>query len=134
MFQKSRKMNLDEQKITSLISEGCVLDGQLKAPGFIRIDGTVHGNVTVEQGLILGEKASVNGDVVTKDMIVYGTVNGNISAQILEIKQTGKVNGDISTRQLQVELGAVYNGKLNMSYKNTPELLPKATEKDAALV
>jgi cytoskeletal protein CcmA (bactofilin family) len=65
--------------------------------------------------LILGEKGSIMGNVITKEMFIYGTVNGNIQANSLEIKATGKVSGEIRTQTLSVENGAVYNGTLSMT-------------------
>jgi len=115
LFGKKEKVALDMQSISTLISEGSVLDGNLKAPAFARIDGQVMGDVTVDEGLILGEKGSIKGNVMTKEMVIYGTVNGNLQVISLEIKATGKVNGEIHTQTLEVENGAVYNGKLSMA-------------------
>lgn len=115
IFSKKNKVELDEQAISTMISEGCVLDGNLKAPAFVRIEGQITGDVTIDEGLILGEKGLVTGNVVTKEIIVYGTVNGNISAQSLEIRSTGRITGDIKTQVLQVETGGMHNGKLTMS-------------------
>ncbi|EHQ25452.1 bactofilin family protein [Mucilaginibacter paludis] len=115
IFKKRNKIALDLQAISTLISEGCVLDGNLKAPAFARVDGKVVGDVSVDEGLILGEKGMITGHVTTKEMIVYGTVSGNISVQSLEIKSTGHINGEIITQKLLVEAGAVYNGNLSMA-------------------
>jgi cytoskeletal protein CcmA (bactofilin family) len=115
IFSKKNKVELDQQVISTLISEGCILDGNLKAPAFVRIDGQITGDVTVDEGLILGEKALIRGNVVTKEMIVYGNVYGNIHTHSLEIRSTGKISGDIKTEILQVETGGSHNGKLSMS-------------------
>jgi cytoskeletal protein CcmA (bactofilin family) len=103
LFSKKEKVALDLQSISTLISEGCIFDGNLKAPAYTRIDGQVTGDVTVDEGLILGEKGSVLGNVITKEMVVYGVVNGNIQTNSLEIKATGKVTGEITTQALTVE-------------------------------
>ncbi|HTH83097.1 MAG TPA: polymer-forming cytoskeletal protein [Mucilaginibacter sp.] len=118
VFSK-KKVALDLQAISTLISEGATVDGDLKAPAFTRIDGKVTGNVHVDEGLILGEKGTIQGNVITKQVIVYGIVHGNISVQSLEIKATGKITGDIETATLQVEAGGVYNGKLAMTSADT---------------
>ena len=115
LFGKKEKVALDMQSISTLISEGSVLDGNLKAPAFARIDGQVTGDVIVDEGLILGEKGSIKGNVITKEMVIYGTVNGNLQVISLEIKATGRVNGEIHTQTLEVENGAVYNGSLSMN-------------------
>ena len=122
VFQKKDKVTLDLQAISTLVSEGAVIEGSLRAPAYTRIDGTIKGEVFIEEGLILGEKGIVNGNIHTKDMVVYGTINGNINVQSLEIRNTGKINGDIITQTLAVESGAVYNGNLLMSRENTPLL------------
>src|ERR1700704_4845831 len=118
IFSKKDKVALDLQSISTLISEGCILDGNLKAPAFARIDGQVTGDVMVDEGLILGEKGSILGNIITKEMVVYGSVTGNIQTNSLEIKSTGKVTGEIRTQTLAVENGAVYNGSLSMTQNN----------------
>ncbi len=115
IFSKKNKLELDQQVISTLISVGCVLDGNLKAPAFVRIEGQITGDVTIDEGLILGEKGIINGNVVTKEMIVYGVVHGNIETHSLEIRNTGRITGDIKTQILQVETGGTYNGKLSMA-------------------
>jgi cytoskeletal protein CcmA (bactofilin family) len=112
---KKEKVALDMQSISTLISEGCIFDGNLKAPAFARIDGQITGDVMVDEGLIVGEKGSILGNVVTKEMVLYGTITGNVQTNSLEIRATGKLTGDIRTQTLAVENGAVYNGNLNMT-------------------
>ena len=80
MFKKN-KVELDQQAISTFLSEGCVIDGNMKAPAFVRIEGQITGDVTVEEGLILGEKGLITGNIVTKEMIVYGTVKGHINCE-----------------------------------------------------
>ena len=106
------------QSISTLISEGCIFDGNLKAPAYARIDGQITGDVMVDEGLIIGEKGSILGNIITKEMVVYGTVNGNLQVNSLEIKSSGKISGEIRTQTLEVENGAVYNGSLSMTQNN----------------
>ncbi|WP_259068576.1 bactofilin family protein [Mucilaginibacter sp. X4EP1] len=117
-FSKKDNVALDMQTISTLISEGCILDGNLKAPAFARIDGQITGDVIVDEGLIIGEKGSILGNVITKEMVIYGTITGNLNVNSLEIKATGKVSGEIRTQTLAVENGAIYNGSLSMTQNN----------------
>ncbi|RBQ04572.1 bactofilin family protein [Pedobacter miscanthi] len=115
MFKKNNQIkDLNQQEISTLIGLGFTITGELKGKAVIRIDGTVIGNVNVEGGIVLGEKGMIKGDIQTDSAIIYGTVNGNVKAQNLEIKKTGKVNGDIKTEAIEIEMGAQYNGKLEM--------------------
>ncbi|MBW4891221.1 polymer-forming cytoskeletal protein [Mucilaginibacter sp. HMF5004] len=128
VFNKKSKA-IDQQVISTLISTGCVIEGNIKAPNFVRIDGQVNGDVKIEEGLILGETGVVHGNIFTREIIVYGTVNGNIQADALRIQSTGKINGDIKTQTLQVEMGAVYNGKISTNGNNIANSEHKATVK-----
>ena len=117
-FSKKDNVTLDTQSISTLICEGCIFDGNLKAPAYARIDGQITGDVFVDEGLIIGEKGVVQGNIITKDMVVYGTINGGLQVNSLEIKSTGKITGEIRTQTLTVENGAVYNGSLSMTQNN----------------
>ena len=118
LFSKKDKVDIDLQSISTLISEGCIVDGNLKAPAYARIDGQITGDVMIDEGLILGEKGTIHGNIITKEMVVYGVVNGNLQVTSLEIKSTGKITGEIRTQSLTVEHGAVYNGSLSMTQNN----------------
>jgi len=115
MFSKKNKVDLSQQVISTLISEGCVFEGNLRAPANVRIEGQILGDVTIDEGLILGEKGVVKGSVITKELIVYGVIHGHVNTHSLEIKNTGRITGDIKTQVLQVEPGGSHNGKLSMS-------------------
>jgi cytoskeletal protein CcmA (bactofilin family) len=128
LFSKN-KVAIDLQTISTLISEGSVLDGNLKAPAFARVDGKLNGDVIVEEGLILGEKGHINGNVLTKELVIYGVIDGNIQANSLEIKSTGRINGEIRTQTLVVENGAVYNGSLSMTSSNKIDAKISANQK-----
>jgi cytoskeletal protein CcmA (bactofilin family) len=118
LFSKKDKVALDMQSISTLISEGCIIDGNVKAPAYARIDGQITGDVMIDEGLILGEHGSILGNVITKELVVYGTITGNLQVNSLEIKASGKVTGEIRTQTLEVENGAVYNGTLSMTQNN----------------
>lgn len=115
MFKKNKlHKDINQQEISALIGDGFTLTGDLTGNSVIRIDGQINGNVKVTNGLILGEKGVIIGDIETGSAVIYGRVNGHVQAQQLEIKKTGKVNGDIKTGTLEIEMGAQYNGKLEM--------------------
>jgi len=134
IFSKKDKVTLDLQSISTLISEGCILDGNLKAPAFARIDGQITGDVMVDEGLILGEKGSILGNVITKEMVIYGSITGNIQTNSLEIKSSGKVTGEIRTQTLAVENGAVYNGSLSMTQNNKLAASHKLSKPQAKMI
>ncbi len=115
----NKKSNLSEQNISTLIGEGCIINGNISAKDYVRIDGMVDGNAAVDNGLIVGERGVVNGDVKAQEIIVYGTINGNLYSEKLEIKSSGRIKGAISTQKIEVEVGAIYNGSISMHPDDT---------------
>ncbi|MDR1517698.1 MAG: polymer-forming cytoskeletal protein [Dysgonamonadaceae bacterium] len=116
MLGTKKQENHTEQSanITTLIAENCTVRGSISANEFMKIDGKILGGVESTAGVILGRNALVKGDVKTKELIVYGKIEGNVSADKLMMKSTAIINGDITVESLQVEAGSVYNGKISM--------------------
>ena len=117
MFRKNNKqqpLEINQQEISTIIGEGYIFTGDVQGSSVIRIEGKIIGKVNVEGGVVLGEKGNIEGDIITKSAIIYGTVTGNVKTTHLEIKKTGHVSGNITTDTLEIELGAEYNGTLNM--------------------
>jgi cytoskeletal protein CcmA (bactofilin family) len=129
MFKKTDKqqpLEINQQEISTIIGEGYTFTGELQGSSAIRIEGKVIGNVNVDGGIVLGEKGVIEGNIVTRSAVIYGSIKGNIKTTQLEIKKSGYVNGDITTDTLEIELGARYNGKLNMQ-REVPQLLAEAS-------
>ncbi len=101
----------------TLISKGCSIQGKIESDIFVRIDGKIKGDVAIREGLIVGESGSIEGNVHTPELVLFGTINGIVKAESVEIKSSGKITGEIYTGSLQVEKGAVYIGKVVMDPK-----------------
>lgn len=103
-------------KVSTVLGAGTVFDGNFKTSDTVRVDGTVNGNCTCEEELILGPEGLVKGNVSARNIIISGRVDGDIvSLGKLEILSTGKVNGNISARSLVIDEGASFDGKCTMT-------------------
>jgi cytoskeletal protein CcmA (bactofilin family) len=108
MFHKNK------EKLESFVGVNSNFKGDMDTKGTLRIDGTMDGNVTADW-VILGEKASLKGNIAARGIIIGGKVEGNLKAkEIIEVKSKGQVSGDISTTKLSIVEGAVFNGKAFM--------------------
>ena len=108
-------------KVSTVLGEGTVFDGNLKTSGTVRVDGTVNGNCTSDEEMILGPEGVVKGNVSAKNIIISGRVDGDItSLGKLEILSTGKVNGNIAARSLVIDEGASFDGKCTMTSEVQP--------------
>ncbi len=112
---------LDNAPISTVLGSEIMFTGDIQGSQTIKIDGKVKGNVQVENGVILGEKAHIEGDLKSKNVIVFGNILGNIYCNELIIKKCGTVNGDIQTKTIEIEMGGKYNGKLKMDAMQQPE-------------
>ncbi len=114
MFKQSKPTTADPQKIDTLIGAHSSFKGELVFEGAVRIDGKFEGNITSEQGgvLIVSEEATIIGDVKVPNLILHGTIQGNVySNNSLKIGDSGCLNGDLEYHILSLAEGSSINGR-----------------------
>ncbi len=90
--------------------------GEISGNEDLYIDGTVEGLVQLdERKLTVGAVAKLTADVIAGEVIVHGSVNGNVRGKRkIEIKKDGSVNGDLTTAQIIIEDGAYFKGSIEI--------------------
>ncbi|MFI5399561.1 MAG: polymer-forming cytoskeletal protein [SAR324 cluster bacterium] len=93
--------------------------GQIEFQGALTVDGTVSGDVRSPEGsgamLIVGQSATIQGDIVSDSVLISGRVSGNVKArQRVEIFGTGILHGDIETGDIMIQGGAEFQGRCQM--------------------
>ena len=98
--------------LTSFVGEDTVLTGQATFTGMLRIDGNMSGSVNSQNGtVIIGTGGQVDANLNVAVAIIYGTVNGDITAsKRIELGRTSRVLGNIQTPSLVMEQGAIFEG------------------------
>ncbi len=106
-------------RITARLGTGLQIKGEISGNEDLHIDGSVEGSIHLESGrVIVGASAKVSADVSARDVIVYGTVKGNLRARDrIEIKNNGSVIGDLSTARIMIEDGAYFKGAIEIEGK-----------------
>ena len=95
----------------SRISTGTVIKGEILSPTDIRIDGSFEGRVQSKGRVVVGESATIKGDIVCDNVDLWGKVEGNLFVKdTLSLKEGCVVSGNLHIRRLSVELGATFNG------------------------
>lgn len=103
------------EKLESLIGASSSVSGNINTKGTLRVDGHMEGNVNADW-VIIGEKASLKGDITARGIIVGGKIEGSLKAkEIVEIKSKGQVYGDIHTGKLTVIEGGLFDGRSAMT-------------------
>jgi cytoskeletal protein CcmA (bactofilin family) len=99
-------------EITTLLGRGASFEGKLTFEGTVRVDGKFKGEVFSDDVLVIGEGAYVEAEIDIGEVIIQGTVVGNIRAKrSIEIHAPGKVKGDLTTPSLQVDKGVIFEGR-----------------------
>ncbi len=99
-------------EITTLLGRGAAFEGKLTFEGTVRIDGRFKGEVFSDDVLVIGEGAQVEAQIDVGEVIIQGTVVGNITAKrSIEIHAPGRVKGDLHTPSLQIDKGVIFEGR-----------------------
>lgn len=124
-FGESKAMG----RVDTVIGSETSLRGSYNAKNSIRVDGEIYGNVTSEDGIIIGEKGMVRGNIVAKMVVIGGKVKGNVTAyQRLELQPTAQVEGDVTTPVFILEEGAMFEGNCQMEEAVKIVEMPKTRE------
>ncbi len=106
------------ERVTSILGSGINWRGNLRGSGGIRIEGTFEGEIQIQGMVVIGETGRVTCmNLRANTVIVAGTVRGNITAEKLEIRSTGRVWGDVSVVGFSTEEGAFLRGQVRMEEK-----------------
>ncbi|HEY5657010.1 MAG TPA: polymer-forming cytoskeletal protein [Myxococcota bacterium] len=101
--------------LTAFIDQGSEFEGKLSFKDTVRIDGRFRGEISSENTLIVGESGEIDASIRSQNVVVSGTVVGNVSASAkVVLHKTARINGDVETACLVVEDGAVLNGQVKM--------------------
>lgn len=96
-------------KVPSIVSADMTVKGELRSLGELHLDGTVEGNIFAER-LVVGESASLKGDVQADSVRVCGRLEGNVVAREVVLTASSRVFGDITHEVLTMEPGAKFAG------------------------
>jgi cytoskeletal protein CcmA (bactofilin family) len=106
------------ERITSVLSSGVSWRGQLGGTGGVRIEGTFEGDIALRGLLVVGETGRVTCQSLRANtVIVAGAVKGDILAERLEIRSSGRVWGNVTTASFATEEGAFLRGQITMEEK-----------------
>lgn len=106
------------ERVTSVLGPGINWRGSLRGAGGIRIEGTFEGDILIRGMVVVGETGRVTCmSLRANTVVVAGTVRGNIVAEKLEIRSTGRVWGDVSVVGFATEDGAFLRGQVRMEEK-----------------
>ena len=133
---KSATTNID-----TMIGESTEVTGNLVFSGGLLIEGKVLGNISSVKDdasavLILNIDGFIEGDISVPNVVINGSVNGDIHVTgRAELAEGARIHGNVYYSVIEIASGAKINGSLvnedvkkELEVKNTPEVLPKGAK------
>ena len=113
-------MKKPEKGIQTFLGPQTTLEGKLVFEGSVRLDGHLTGSIESKDGLVIvGEKAVIHADIVSRSAAVSGEVRGNIRAtDRIELHPPARVFGDLRAPVVIIDVGVVFDGKCTTTPKD----------------
>ena len=111
-----RPIGATADRATARLGPSLHIKGEITGNEDLLIEGSVEGLVQLdERKLTVGATAKLTADIIAREVVVYGTVKGNLRAKDrIEIKKDGSVNGDLTTARIMIEDGAYFKGSIEI--------------------
>lgn len=120
----------NKDKINTVLQETSSLKGELNFKSSLKIKGKFEGIIKSEGLLVIAENAEVKADIFTKDIVISGSVKGNVVAlNKLEIASSGKLEGNIKTYKLKLADDMFFEGECEMLSQEELRKLSGISEK-----
>lgn len=111
----------DTNRQTTYIAASTKITGTLTGQGAYVFCGTVEGDCDISGPLTLAEGGRWKGTMRAVDIVVAGTVEGDVVAkQRVEISGTARVTGSLSGNSIAVAEGAVIEGEIRVTSGEPP--------------
>jgi cytoskeletal protein CcmA (bactofilin family) len=138
MFGKAKEKDKGQRqasapaRIETLIGASSTLTGDLVFSGGLHLEGKVVGNIKSAPAddnalLILDEHGMIEGDVKVPNMVINGTVTGDLhSTGQLELASGARIHGNVYYNLVEMAVGAQING--NLVHRSESETRPAAAK------
>lgn len=102
---------------STTIGKSVTFHGELSGSEDLFLDGIFDGSISLpESRLTVGPNARVTADLHVRDLIVFGTINGNVMASgRVELRQTAVLRGDLFAGRLSIEESASIHGRVELT-------------------
>jgi cytoskeletal protein CcmA (bactofilin family) len=98
------------------LGKSVLVKGQIVSREDLTIDGEVEGTIELhENRLTIGPNGKVTANIKAREIIVLGSVNGNIDVtDKIDIRKEARLIGDIRSARVVIEDGAFFKGSIDI--------------------
>ena len=109
---------IQSERVTSVLGSGTIWKGSLSGSGGVRIEGAFEGDIALRGLLVVGATGRVTCPHLRASVVIIaGALRGDITAEKVEIRASGRVWGDVVTAAFSTEEGAFLRGQIRMEDK-----------------
>ena len=103
-----------ESRVMSLLGKTIVVIGEVRTTEDLTVDGRVDGPVWCERGAVtVAPTAVMTGDIVARDITVFGRANGQlIATETVDVRVGARVTGAVIAPSFILHEGASFNGRV----------------------
>jgi len=108
--------NITSSMEQATIGRSVVIKGDVSGAESLYIDGRIEGSINfTDSRVTIGRNAVIVANVTAKEVVVMGTVTGNIHCtDRLDIRSEGSLTGDVVTPRVCIEDGALVKGSVEV--------------------
>jgi cytoskeletal protein CcmA (bactofilin family) len=121
MLNFRRRFQDNGSGATTYLAPSSKFVGSIVGQGAYVFCGTVEGDCEINGPLTLAEGGRWKGTMKAVDIVVAGTVEGDVIAkQRVEIAGTARINGSLSGNSIAVAEGAIIEGAITVTSGGSP--------------
>ncbi|HET6143460.1 MAG TPA: polymer-forming cytoskeletal protein [Candidatus Acidoferrales bacterium] len=101
---------------SSYLGAGLQIKGEITGNEDLKLDSKVDGLISIGGfRLTMGPASRLDGNIVAREAVIAGEVNGDISAfDRIEVAKSASIVGDLSTSKILIEEGAYFKGGIEI--------------------
>ena len=100
--------------------------GDVSSNEELYVDGELEGRLDLKSRLTIGPDSKVKANIKAKEVIVFGSVRGNVEAEDrIALRAGATIVGDIKTAGIIIEDGAYFKGSIDIVKPEPAKAPPK---------
>lgn len=133
------RVSASPQPNVAMIGKSITVTGEITGSEPLHVEGTVKGSIRLENSYLnIGADATVQSNISAREVVVRGSVAGNVNvSERIDIRSGGSLVGDVTAHSVSIEEGAYFKGSIDMrrsepARQSAPAVTVKAATPKAA--